>query len=145
MRRIAHRANVRGSNPFGENNPVDIGAAICSGYDVEIDIWVTQDGIFLGHDEPKHPVDETFLNDVKEESWFHCKNIEALNYFVTSMPDAKYFWHQNDDYTLTSNGYIWTYPGKKITDKSIIVLTEPTDLSEYKDAYGVCTDYLEGF
>ena len=24
-----------------------------------------------------------------------------------------YFWHQTDDFTLTSHGYIWTYPGKK--------------------------------
>jgi hypothetical protein len=145
MRKIAHRANRNGSNPHGENNPIDIGVAIAVGYDVEIDVWVVETEVYLGHDKPTHLVDETFLEDVKDEAWFHCKNIEALNYFAHHMPDAKYFWHQNDDYTLTSNGYIWTYPGKEITDKSIIVLTEPEDLSKYEDAYGVCTDYLEGF
>ena len=24
-----------------------------------------------------------------------------------------YFWHQNDKFTLTSKGYIWTFPGNK--------------------------------
>lgn len=33
------------------------------------------------------------------------------------------FWHQEDDYALTSSGYIWTYPDKLLTDKSIIVDT----------------------
>lgn len=145
MRKISHRGNRSGSNPLDENNPVVIVSTIAVGYDVEVDVWFTETAVYLGHDEPTHLVDETFLEDIKDEAWFHCKNIGALNYFVNHMPDAKYFWHQNDDYTLTSNGYIWTYPGKDITNKSIIVLTEPEDLSKYKDAYGVCTDYLDGF
>lgn len=142
MIKIAHRGNVNGPNKFGENRPVDIVVAIAQGFNVEIDIWVDQNGIWLGHDFPEHQIDEDFIKDIKEEAWFHCKNIEALEYFTNNIPDAKFFWHQNDDYTLTSNGYIWTYPGKEITNKSIIVLTEKTDLSLYENAYGICSDYL---
>ena len=142
MIKIAHRGNTKGPSE-NENNPVNLIVAISLGFDIEVDVWMDMDGIYLGHDKPQHTIDETFLEDIKDHAWFHCKNIEALGYFVNNMPDAKYFWHQNDDHTLTSNGYIWTYPGKAVTNKSIVVLTEPTDLSIYKDAYGVCTDYLE--
>ena len=34
------------------------------------------------------------------------------------------FEHQEDDVTLTSEGYIWTYPNKQLTDNSIAVLPE---------------------
>jgi hypothetical protein len=142
MIKIAHRGNTKGPSET-ENNPVNLIVAISLGFDVEVDIWMDMKGVYLGHDKPQYTVDETFLEDIKGHAWFHCKNIEALGYFVNNMPDAKYFWHQEDDHTLTSNGYIWTYPGKAVTNKSIIVLTEPADLSLYKDAYGVCTDYLE--
>lgn len=142
MIKIAHRGNTKGPSET-ENNPVNLIVAISLGFDVEVDIWMDIKGVYLGHDKPQYTVDETFLEDIKDHAWFHCKNIEALGYFVNNMPDAKYFWHQEDDHTLTSNGYIWTYPGKTVTNKSIVVLTEPADLSLYKDAYGVCTDYLE--
>lgn len=142
MIKIAHRGNTKGPSE-SENGPIHLVAAISKGFDVEVDVWMNSSGIYLGHDGPNNLVDETFLEDIKKEAWFHCKNIEALGYFVNNMPDAKFFWHQEDDHTLTSNGYIWTYPGKTVTNKSIVVLREPTDLSIYKDAYGVCTDYLE--
>jgi hypothetical protein len=142
MIKIAHRGNVSGPNADLENKPHHIVAAISQKFDVEVDIWMNKEGIFLGHDKPMYEIDEDFINDIKDEAWFHCKNIEALGFFANNMPDARYFWHQQDDYTITSNGYIWTYPGKTITNKSIIVLTEPMDLNIFKDAYGVCTDYL---
>jgi hypothetical protein len=143
MIKIAHRGNITGPNPDFENDPVNLGAAISRGYDVEVDIWMNESGIFLGHDAPTHKVDESFLEDIKNEAWFHCKNIEALGYFSNHMPDAKYFWHEEDKYTLTSNGYIWTYPGNTLTNKSIVVIKEEMDLSIFDGVYGVCTDYWE--
>lgn len=141
MIKIAHRGNTSGPSS-AENEPVHIVVAISQGFDVEVDIWMNNDGIFLGHDWPQHQVDETYLEDIQPHAWFHCKNIEALGYFAHNMPDAKYFWHQEDDYTLTSNGYIWTYPGKTATSKSIVVLKEQADLSKYEGVYAVCSDYL---
>lgn len=140
MLRIAHRGNLKGPSE-SENNPTHLVAAISLGFDVEVDVWMNEGGVFLGHDKPEHLVDETFLEDIKNEAWFHCKNIEALGYFVNHMPDARFFWHQEDDFTLTSNGYIWTYPGKTVTNKSIVVLQYKTDVNIFKEAYAVCTDY----
>ena len=59
----------------------------------------------------------------------------------------KYFWHQKDDVTLTSNNYLWTYPGKKITNKSIVVLPEQVKYSEEElhNCYGVCSDYIKTY
>ena len=55
-----------------------------------------------------------------------------------------HFWHQNDDYTLTSNGYFWTFPGKKLNFRSICVLPE---LAKYKNinCSGICSDYIEKY
>lgn len=142
MIKIAHRGHFNGPNEFSENNPTDLIAAIASGFDIEVDIRMNNFGIFLGHDEMKHEIDEDFIKDIKDHAWFHCKNIAALGYFTNVMPDAKFFWHENDEYTLTSNGYIWTYPEKVFTNKSIVVVKGKVDLGIYEGAYGVCSDYL---
>ena len=60
-----------------------------------------------------------------------------------------YFWHQEDDFTLTSSHHIWTYPGKDLTNNSIAVMPENSEeYWEYVkklDIFGVCTDYVEKF
>jgi hypothetical protein len=69
--------------------------------------------------------------------------LEALEYFVNLKENYKYFWHEEDSYTLTSNGLIWTYPGKPITDKSIIVLKGQDVAPSYQVAFGICSDYVK--
>ena len=70
-----------------------------------------------------------------------------MDILSSSPVDFHYFWHQEDDFTLTSKNYIWTYPGKPYTPKSIIVMPEDNlklfDFNQIKeyDVYGVCTDY----
>lgn len=138
MKLIAHRGNMYGPDIDQENKPEHILFAIKSGFDVEVDIWVMDDEILLGHDKPEYLVNEDFVELISEKAWFHCKNLEALEYFAGSR--YKYFWHQSDDYTLTSNGYVWTYPGKKTIENSIIVLLNKED--KLPEAYGVCSDYV---
>ena len=52
-----------------------------------------------------------------------------------------YFWHQNDNVTLTNKGYFWTYPGQRLFENSICVLPE---ISNYNDfpCKGICSDYI---
>ena len=38
---------------------------------------------------------------------------------MLSYSDIHCFRHQEDDVTLTSRGYMWTYPGKPLTEKQI--------------------------
>lgn len=140
MKIISHRGLIDGPDSSIENSPSQILSAIDQGYDVEVDLRIVDSKFYLGHDFAQYKIEENFFND---KLWIHAKNLEAL--YWLSNTDLCYFWHQEDDFTLTSNNYIWTYPGKEITKKSIIVLPEWFD-PELKNlqnlnCYGVCTDY----
>jgi hypothetical protein len=136
---IAHRANLNGPDPASENTPSAITRALSLGFDVEIDIWHIDGGYRLGHDKPQYEVELSWLSGFRDNLWIHCKNIDAL-YQLSLHNEFNYFWHQSDDFTLTSKGYIWTYPGKPSSGKSIIVLPELNLYESYK-CFGICTDY----
>lgn len=147
MKIIAHRANLNGPNPLRENSPEYIEEALSQGFDVEIDVrYDNKDKCFyLGHDEPQYVVSLYWLSQYRKNLWVHCKNLEALSEF--SKTAFNYFWHQQDDFTLTSKNYIWTYPGKPYTKSSVIVMPEWTNLNwntlRTVSCYGICTDYVE--
>ena len=140
MKFISHRGNINGKNLELENNPTYIKEAIKKGYDVEIDVWFI-DTFYLGHDKPEYKVTKSFLENTK--LWCHAKNLLALENLQKLK--TKYFWHQEDDYTLTSNGYIWTYPGKKLSKKSICVLPELKKIRIPKHISGICSDKIEKY
>lgn len=137
---ISHRGNLNGKNTKYENSPNYILKAIEKGYHVEVDVWF-KNYFFLGHDKPKYKISKKFLENNK--LWCHAKNLEAL--YELKKIKTKYFWHQNDDYTLTSNNYIWTYPGKKLSDKSICVLPELKNKKINRKIKGICSDYIEEY
>ena len=137
---ISHRGNINGINKKFENNPNYIQHAIDKGFNVEIDVWY-KDYFFLGHDKPQYKISSKFLENSK--FWCHAKNLEALEKLQKLR--TKYFWHQNDDYTLTSNGYLWTYPGKKLSKKSICVLPETKKTKIKKFISGICSDFIERY
>ena len=134
---ISHRGNMDGIYPEMENNPIYIDRALKNGYDVEIDVWY-EDGIwYLGHDKPQYKIDLDYLKN--DKFWCHAKNIEALNRMLKE--DIHCFWHQEDDVTLTSKGYMWTYPGKPLTDNSICVKPKKND-KIMKKTFGICSDFI---
>lgn len=136
---ISHRGNINGSVPNLENSPNYILNAISLGFDVEIDCWVIGSKIFLGHDIPQYLINYEFLDKIKNKIWIHCKNLEALSYFLKT--DFNYFWHQSDKYTLTSKKFIWTYPGENCANNSVLVDLELN--SNNNNIYGICTDFPE--
>jgi len=137
---IAHRGNTEGPNLL-ENKPEYILKTLES-FDVEIDLWVS-DGLYLGHDMPQYKINSEFL--LKNGLWIHCKNIEALEFCKENCIENNYFYHQIDDVTLTSNGLLWTYPGKILTKWSIAVLPEMKKFEKINSAYGICTDYINNY
>lgn len=142
---ISHRGNINGKIVERENHPDYIDEAIASGYDVEIDVWMVDNEFFLGHDEPQYKVIYNWLATRYEKLWIHCKNVDAIDWF--NQNGFNYFWHQNDDYTLTSKNIIWVYPGQKLTANSICVLPEINNLDKYilNECLGVCSDYISRF
>jgi hypothetical protein len=148
MKLIAHRGNINGPNPLKENSPEYIENAISMGFDVEIDVWYDtyENNFYLGHDEPQYVVTLYWLAQNMEKLWIHCKNIDALYHFVTKTGGYNYFWHQQDDFTLTSKNYIWTYPGKSYTGSSVIVMPEWDNVNwdnlRAINCFGICTDFV---
>lgn len=143
---IAHKGNTNGPNPERENTWSYIEEALEAGYHVETDVSFLNGKFYIGHDDKKEEVSGAKLMD--HRLWLHCKNVEALYQLGSAarlvggwsrMPH--YFWHQEDDYTLTSDGWIWTYPGKDIEWNSIAVMPEKVLGWDISKAYGVCTDY----
>jgi hypothetical protein len=144
LKYIAHRGLFNGPDATKENTVEQIELAISKGYECEIDLWVIDQKLYLGHDNPQHEVNGEWL--VNKPLWIHAKNIQALYWLNIVQIDFVYFWHEEDRYALTSNGYIWTYPGKALTNRSIQVMPETAD-PELKnisnEVYGICSDYID--
>ena len=143
---ISHRGNFEGPIPKLENTPEYIDNAISLGYQVEIDVWSIDGVLFLGHDKPISGVTQEWLNKRAHLLWVHCKNIEAM-VALNEFPNQhllNYFWHQEDDITLTSKGYIWAYPGKQPIKNSIAVMPE-LNKDDLTKAIGICSDYIEDY
>ena len=134
---ISHRGNTNGPDPDLENHPIKINALLKAGINVEVDIWYIDGQFYYGHDAPFHKVSEIFLK--APGLWFHAKNLPAL-YKLLQM-GLIVFWHQEDNFTLTSNGFIWTFPEMPVTDNSIIVNLKKSWKEDTLNCFGVCSDY----
>lgn len=138
---ISHRGNIDGINKYDENKPKYIDSSLNNGFDVEIDIWLMNDILYLGHDEPQYIIDIDWLKTRKNKLWVHCKNIDAINYFISNKDKFNFFWHQNDDISLTSLNYIWAYPGKQPIKNSISVMPEINN-DNLSECIGICSDFI---
>ena len=143
MKLIAHKGNINGPNPAIENNPEQIDVCITAGYDVEIDLWwdVEERKLWLGHSERQYEITWLWLSGRSNHLWIHCKDFPTLHEFTTNTSGYNYFWHQGDDYTLTSKNHIWSSPGKPYTKNTVMVIEEAEDVKEY-DCYRICSDYV---
>ena len=141
---ISHRGNIDGKFVSLENKPEYIDTSIFEGYDVEIDVWYINDNFYLGHDNPQYEVNlEWFLNRIKN-LWIHCKNVDCMVFFNNLENKFNYFWHQDDTVTLTSLGFIWSFPGNQPIKNSISVLPEIKN-EETKGCYGICSDFIKKY
>jgi hypothetical protein len=136
---ISHRGNLNGRESE-ENNPYKLDMLLDLGYNIEIDVWFNDNKFFLGHDSPEYRVSLDYLqNDLL---WCHAKNLLSLEIMLKE--GIHCFWHQTDDFTLTSRGFIWTYPNKPVLKKNIIVCQTLEDTTYYskRDVAGICSDYI---
>ena len=144
---IAHRGNIDGPNPELENNPFYIDKAIEQGYNVEIYIrgsFYTK--FYLGHDEAQYIVSPSWIFERASHLWIHAKDIQALHSLTQQASNFNVFWHQDDFYTMTTKGFIWTYPGHTLTPQSICVMPEKFEglysQHEINNCAGVCSDFI---
>jgi hypothetical protein len=143
MKFISHRGNLTGQEKSQENRPDTIEKAVNLGFDVEVDVWKTDSGLFLGHDSPDYFVSSDFLSRIRENLWIHAKNEESIVFL--SQRNFRWFWHENDKITLTSKNEIWSYPEIFIENS---VVNQPGDDSIFwreeifkkKKFLGICHD-----
>lgn len=140
---IAHRGNTNGRIPEKENRPEYIDKAIKSGYDVEVDLWLFNQWLYLGHDAPLFDVTYQWLLERSDKLWIHCKNTDCLVYMSSS--SLNYFWHETDRVTLTSKRYIWAHPGVQPIIGSIAVLPERNGEPLFSLCRGVCSDFISSY
>lgn len=147
MQWILHRGNKNGPGSC-ENSPIKIIESLKEGYNIEIDLWYNNNNFFLGHDYPQYIVDEDFLNN--KGLWIHCKDSITLEYMVENKKHTNFFYHTNEDYILTSFGYIWCYVGKPPLKNSVIVMPEKNiDRYSIEELFSktsiVCSDFLPDY
>lgn len=146
---ISHRGNVSGSIPEKENHPLYIQEALDRGFNVEVDIRYIDDEFWLGHDGPQYKIHFDWIWTRRSKLWVHCKDISSIVFFNvanTYSPDnsVNYFWHDTDTVTLTSQGYLWAFPGNQPIVGSIAVMPELGN-DDISSAMGVCSDYILNF
>ena len=120
MKLIAHRGLFNGPDLLLENKPEQIELAIKLGFDVEVDVWYINNALYLGHDYPAYEIPLEFLQ--RKEIWAHAKDLPALQYMLDN--NVHCFWHEVDQRTLTSKGYIWTYPEEETLSRSVLVVQD---------------------
>lgn len=133
---ISHRGNLNGPDEKLENNPFHI-LELTKKLDVEIDLWVIKNELFLGHDNPTYKIDQDFFNS---KMWVHCKNIEASEFMFRK--EWNWFWHDNDKMTITSKGNIWCFPNIFLENGITVMKNYTKDLPKI---YGICTDYASKY
>lgn len=142
---ISHRGNINGPQPELENTLAYVNKAIDAGYECEIDLWVVDGTLFLGHDKPTHKVILRQIRSIARHLYIHAKNAKAVEYLVKHT--FNYFMHDKDPFVLTNSGEIWCYPSKILFTHGINLMPEWNNLTkeDLKDCYGICSDYIERF
>ena len=143
---IAHRGNTNGPKKEFENTPTYIQEALDKGYNVEIDVWVINDEVYLGHDSPDYKISLLFL--MNDKLWCHAKNFEALLLMTKNKNTIHYFSHDSDPYVVTSKGIIWGFPNGKLSEESVCVMPEMYERLidiELKNVLGLCSDYVDEY
>jgi FkbM family methyltransferase len=141
---ISLRGNVYGNNPEQENNPEYVLKAIEEGFYVTIDVWVIDNKIFLGNNEPKYDIKISFLFNKK--IFCFARNIEALKLMIQFRNKIHYSIY-NNDYHLTSKGLVLTNNINELNEKIIHIVPENIDYTNYKienlnKCLGICSDNI---
>lgn len=131
---------MNGPNPSMENNPEYINETLRAGYDVEIDVWMLSDGMYLGHDKPTHKINKYFLQN--QRIWSHCKNLETYMYLL-KYQDINCFIQNEEDIVITSRGYLWAHSKCCVwNDKTVVTQLDSRNWKPHHFAFAVCSDYI---
>lgn len=135
---FSHRGNIVGRNEEFENEPNYILLTLNLGYGCEIDLWY-DGGWWSGHNNPKYKIDLSII----KECLCHAKNKEALIKLKENR--LHYFWHENDQYTITSKGFIISHVNTKDVSGCIVMSPELNSKRSIEGCIGVCSDIISEY
>lgn len=142
MKIIAHRGNTNGPHLYLENEPSYIDKAIEKGFDVEIDIRCVDGSLYLGHDDPEHPIGLDWLLDRKESLWVHCKNLAAAHFLSKHL---RCFCSISDPFCFITLGFLWLNDKRvEPTENTVVPLLSKEEILSYPyrdKAFAICTDW----
>jgi hypothetical protein len=142
MKIISHRGNLNGPLVDRENDPLYIDEAIALGFDVEVDVRLIDDKVYLGHDDPDHEVSLSWLFERRYNLWIHCKNLEAA-YGLSG--HLRCFCSESDPFCFITQGFLWlndvTIEPKINTVVPLLGIDDIKDYNFMGKPWGVCTDY----
>jgi len=100
--------------------------------------------LYLGHDGPETEIESSFLFSLAPHLYCHAKNVHALDFLLKHKEKLKSFSHDVDDHVITSDGRIWTFPGKELVKGAIAVMPERANVQQnIWECYAICTDYAD--
>lgn len=139
MKTICHRGNMFGPNPEKENEPSYIQEALKSGYDVEVDVWLKDGELYLGHDGPTYKTSRYLLQN--KRVWVHCKDVTTY-LELSKFSNINCFFQNNDDIVKTSQGYFWAHSKcQSFNDQTVVTDLEAKTWNQPKP-YAICSDYI---
>ncbi len=138
---ISHRGNTFGPHSSKENSIDAMQHCFELNFGIELDLHSNK---LFGHDQGENKISFSYIHQNQARTFIHAKSGDALQFALDQ--GFHCFSHDQDDYVLTSQNYIWRYPrsGLKVTNRTIIVLPENdptlTD-ADFRKCAGVCTDF----
>lgn len=143
---ILHRGNSL-NNPAVENSPEKLLELVRTNHHVELDIWSRSGKLFLGHDGPEIEVSYDWLLNVISRALIHCKDGRTFRdlrtWFAERAIAANLFYHTTEDYALSTNDWVITYPGKTTFRGFLSMMPESASKDPLaEDCFAVCSDKL---
>ena len=142
MKLISNRGNIDGPNPELENKQDYIQMAINRGYDVKIDIWLKDNRIYLGSNEPDYLLDIDWLERNKSKLWLQCRDVELLEKLISLDPVGSnlHLFIYEDSVAMTNRARLWGYEGSES-----IALLQEKEVDKELNVFGVCSDHIQSY
>ncbi len=143
---IHHRGNTAAA-PAVENAPKHLSTLAAEGRHVEVDVWLTADGLFVGHDGPSVRVDFEWLMALAPHALIHCKDGATFaglrTWFAERGLEADLFYHTTEDYALSTGGKIIVYPGRPLLPNCLSMMPESVGRDPMAEPCAeICSDKL---
>ena len=95
----------------------------------------------------QYEIELQWVVDRLHKLWIHCKDLktlEKLKQLENQGFEFNYLFHNTDDGTITSKGFLWIYPGKQPIENSIAVLPEEWN-DDLTKCLGICSDSISKY